>query len=864
MPLTNLLALASLSPILQRLTSRLQAGEPRLVVSGLAGSALPLLIALCHRTTDRPTLAVVEDPEAAEQVKDDLASLLGDEAVYPFPDWEVLPYEHQSPDSEVVGLRLRALDALHRRRPVVVVAPVRALAQKTIPPSLLAGVSLSLRVGDTLSFHAFQSRLVRLGFERTEIVQAPGFFSVRGGIIDLFPFGVERPFRLELFGDDVESIREFDVYTQRSTSTLDRVDILPNREVVIDPATLQDAALRALIAAERAGLDGAELEARILTGGLFEGVERYLPFYHPDAASVLAYLPLDGLICLCEPSRLREQADAYAHEVEEGYAKAAASGEVVPEPSEAFESFGAFLSRLSAYQVAHLTRTSGDSGLPITDGTMVDNGSQPPELNPKSKIQNPKFSSPPEVCDVAAVPTGSFHGALDVLQKRLAEWRGQHAAILVVCDNTGQADRLTELLGPEGDGLGMVVGNLHAGFIIPDLPLVVLTDAEVFSRYRRRQRRRPFKEGILIEDFTSLTEGDYVVHIDHGIGRYLGLQRLVVDERERDCLMIAYADDDRLYIPIEQLHRVQKYIGADGEIPSLSRLGGKAWEQIKARTKKAVQDMAQELIALYAARQARPGFGFSPDTHWQRELEDSFIYEETPDQLKATEEIKQDMERAAPMDRLVCGDVGYGKTEVAIRAAFKAVMDGKQVAVLVPTTILAQQHLTTFSERLADYPVSVQMLSRFKTPQEQKQIIDGLASGAVDIVIGTHRLIQRDVTLKDLGLVIIDEEQRFGVAHKERLKRLKQTVDVLTMTATPIPRTLHMSLVGARDMSIINTPPKDRLPVHTEIVRFDEEVIREAILREVDRGGQVFFVHNRVQSIDSMVHFLQRLLPQVS
>jgi transcription-repair coupling factor (superfamily II helicase) len=410
----------------------------------------------------------------------------------------------------------------------------------------------------------------------------------------------------------------------------------------------------------------------------------------------------------------------------------------------------------------------------------------------------------------------------------------------------------------------MPIGTLHTGFILPDIPLVVMTDSEIFSRYRRRRRRQSFKEGVVIEDFTSLREGDFVVHIDHGIGRYLGLQRIDVDDRERDCLSITYAEEDRLYIPIEQLHRVQKYIGADGEIPTLSRLGGKTWERAKSRTRKAVQEIAEDLIKLYAARQANPGFAFSKDTTWQQEMEESFIYEETPDQLTATADVKADMEKSIPMDRLICGDVGYGKTEVAVRAAFKTVMDGKQVAILVPTTILAQQHITTFTERLADYPVNIKMLSRFVTPKEQKKTLAGLKSGEVDIVIGTHRIISRDIEFKDLGLLVVDEEQRFGVTHKERLKQLENTVDVMTMTATPIPRTLHMSLVKARDMSIINTPPKNRLPVHTEVVRFNDEIIREAILREVDRGGQVYFVHNRVQSIDAVVHFLERMLPQIT
>ena len=831
MPLTQLLDTVTSTPSFLQVSNRLREGDRTFFVAGLAGSSLPLLVAHMHRIDQYPILVVVDRTETAEHVRDDLSSLLDETEVFLFPDWEVLPYDHLSPDNEVIGLRLQALDALRRRERVVVVASIRALMHKTLPPEILASSTIHIATADLVDFNELLDRYVRLGFERVDTVQVTGQFSVRGGIIDVFPYGTLKPFRIEFFGDEVESIRTFDPYTQRSTEQVQKMTILPHREIVIDASAIEDAVLRVLIKAEAHSLDGNEVAAQIQNDGYFDGIERYLPFYHPDATTILSYFPTDALVCLCEPSRLREEAAAFLSEIEDTYTATLDAGDVVPKPADLFEPFAPWLDRLSSYRVAHLIHSSDDA---------------------------------PSWCDIGAVNTGVFHGALDILRTRLAEWREQQATILVVCDNQGQADRLNEILGPDADEVSMIIGTLHAGFVITGVPIVVLTDAEIFSRYRQRRRRPVFKEGVVIEDFTSIVEGDYIVHIDHGIGKYLGLKQLSVDGRERDCLTISYAEEDRLYIPIEQLHRVQKYIGADGEVPSLSRLGGKSWEQLKARTKKAVQDIAQDLVRLYAARQSKPGFSFSTDTLWQRELEDSFIYEETPDQLKSTMEIKQDMERATPMDRLVCGDVGYGKTEVAIRAAFKAVMDSKQVAILVPTTILAQQHFVTFSERMADYPVNIRMLSRFVPPREQKRIREGLKQGEVDLVIGTHRLIQRDVEFNDLGLVIVDEEQRFGVTHKERLKQLKQTVDVMAMTATPIPRTLHMSLVGARDMSVINTPPRDRFPVHTEVVRFDEEIIREAILREVDRGGQVYFVHNRVQSIDAVLFFLERLLPQVS
>ncbi|HVP35644.1 MAG TPA: transcription-repair coupling factor, partial [Terriglobales bacterium] len=434
--------------------------------------------------------------------------------------------------------------------------------------------------------------------------------------------------------------------------------------------------------------------------------------------------------------------------------------------------------------------------------------------------------------------------------------------VYITCENSGQRDRLEELLEKDARKVTFLLLNLSSGFVFPELRLTLLPEHQLFRRYFRRRRKRKFQEGMPISAYTSLSAGDFVVHIDFGIGRYAGLETLSIDEKKRDCLLLIYKDGDKLYVPVEEFNRIQKYIGKDGE-PTLSKLGSPSWEKTKEKTKEVLKEMAEELIQLYAERKAKPGYAFTSDTTWQKELESSFIYEETPDQIEAIEAIKKDMEKPVPMDRLVCGDVGYGKTEVALRAAFKCVMDGKQVAVLVPTTILAQQHHTTFTERLKDYPVKVEVLSRFKSPKEQKQIIESAEKGKVDILIGTHRLLQKDIQLKDLGLLIIDEEQRFGVAHKEKLKRFKKSVDVLTLTATPIPRTLQLSLLGARDMSIINTPPKDRLPIQTSISRFDKELISEAILREADRGGQVYFVHNRIESINSIYNLLRKLLPEL-
>ncbi|MBM3265182.1 MAG: transcription-repair coupling factor, partial [candidate division Zixibacteria bacterium] len=819
------------SPAVQRMLETMGTGERTLKASGLSGSALSVLIASLYRAHPHPTLVAVDTTETAELLRDDLAGLIGADRALLFPAWEVRPYDHISPDMDVVGQRLYALDALVNRHPVTVVAPMRGLLQHTAPPEWVAGAAIRVSIGQRLPPDELITNCVRLGFDRVKLAQTPGQFSVRGGLIDIFPHTLNRPCRIEFFGDEVESLRVFDAHTQRSVESISSLVILPCREVVDDPVYRPDVAERIAEEGRRLSLKTAELIDHIESGGLFDGVERYLPYYHDQTATLVDYLPDDALVFLCERSQLLIEAERFTADYAEAYETHIPASDLVPSPAEAIANFATLETACRRAVVVELTRSAG---------------------------------SDPTWIDVQAQHTGAYHGAMEVLASRITEWTKQGAAIHVVCDNEGQMERLEEIMGGSARLVYLSVGTLHTGFLIPDIPLVILTDAEIFSRYRRKRRTKAFREGVVIEDFTSLREGDFVVHIDHGIGKYAGLQRLKVDERERDCLTVLYGEGDRLYIPIEQLHRVQKYIGADSEAPTLSRLGGKAWEQAKTRAQKAVRDIAEDLVRLYAARQNNPGHAFSSDTPWQREMEDSFIYDETPDQLRAAEDVKADMERSSPMDRLICGDVGYGKTEVAIRAAFKAVMEGKQVAVLVPTTILAHQHLTTFRERLADYPVTIRMLSRFVDAPEQRKVLEGIRQGAVDIVIGTHRMIQKDVGFKDLGLLVIDEEQRFGVTHKERLKQLKHTVDAITMTATPIPRTLHMALVGARDMTLINTPPKDRLPVHTEVVRFSEETIREAILREVDRGGQVFFVHNRVQSIEAMTEFLHKLVPEAT
>jgi transcription-repair coupling factor (superfamily II helicase) len=559
----------------------------------------------------------------------------------------------------------------------------------------------------------------------------------------------------------------------------------------------------------------------------FEGMEAYAPFFYSDETTLQDYLPADATCIILEKDALHEKAEAVKTEAENLFTEKHGRRAMLPAPERLFADIETELSRMGGKTVEIYA------------------------LKPEKDVVKLDFRSPE-----------SFGGSLKVLNSVLDSSVREGYDTFILCDNIGQVERLEEVVSG-GDGhITIGVGNLRQGFVFPDAKLRVLTDHEIFGRYRRRPRYPRFRGEGPISSYRVLNPGDFVVHVNHGIGQYGGVQALTVEGRETECVLVYYQGGDKLFVPIDQLDLLQKYIGKDGEPPSLSKLGGVAWERVKQRTKKAIKEMAEELIRIYALRRARPGHAFKSDTRWQKELEASFIYEDTPDQVRATGEIKADMESRKPMDRLICGDVGYGKTEVAIRAAFKAVMDGKQVAVLVPTTVLAQQHYYTFTERLAEYPLVVEMLSRFRTRKEQKQIIEGLGAGTVDIVIGTHRLIQKDVDFKDLGLVIVDEEQRFGVAHKETFKKMRATLDVLTLTATPIPRTLHMALLGARDMSVIDTPPKDRLPVETEVVQFDEEVILSAVLRELDRGGQVYFVHNRIETIDTVAGHVAEILPE--
>ncbi len=769
-----------------------------------------------------------------------------------YPAWEMLPHESRLPHADVISERLETLVALSGNSKLkvqnskLVVANVVALLQRTFAAGEIAARTRTLNRGDRVEPLDLVEWLEDQGYEPEAQVTQKGEIALRGGILDIYPLTSPWPVRLEFFGDELESLRQFDPLTQVSRDQIASVTLPPGGELGI--------------------------------------LKKMAETAQPQFATLADYLPKDALVLLCEPERLDEQARHYALQV--------------PPGSPFFVDWSELTEQLAAKGMTLLSVLEGD------DFDRIVSEGAAPEETPEDLA--PVAAGERVVFDFSSLDAFRPLGAqapepqIAEAQRReffaqLHRWSRQGYAVHVFCNNDGERERFQEIwkeyglqeLNPdESDGLIIHIGALTRGFLCEEAGLVVVTDAEIFGRYKVQRPRRlksahaQVARSALDVDFTEFEEGDYVVHLQHGIGRYLGLKVLPTTagrkhldpntpppEASQECLVIEYAPHDpdqtapKLYVPVTEAHLVSKYVGAGKARPALNVLGGTRWAKAKAQAERAVRDVASELLAIQAARESQPGHSFAADNTWQREFEGSFIYEETPDQLRAINETKSDMERPKPMDRLICGDVGFGKTEVAIRAAFKAVMDGRQVAVLVPTTVLAQQHFNTFRERMADYPVRVELLSRFRSPRDIKRVLKDLPAGSVDIVIGTHRLLQADIGFKDLGLVVIDEEQRFGVLHKEKFKQLRRLVDVLTLSATPIPRTLYLALTGARDMSTIETPPQDRLPVETIVAQYDERLIRDAIQRELNRGGQVFFLHNRVGTIETTAQKLRGLLP---
>lgn len=817
----------------------------------------PSLVVALQRTLRVPALVITPDAASARTFFYQAQVWTPKpESVVLFPDPDPLFYEHMSADAASAQERLRALALLGglllAPEPPLVVASGRALMRLTPPRRWFHGLPLTIRVGDRVDMVGLLAGLVRMGYQPASIVQEPGQFARRGGIIDVYPAAAETPTRLELFGDEVETLRAFDPLTQRSGEMLEKVLVTPATELVPGPAQSEEP-----LVARAAALDSSRLSEEfrgewseelecLRRGESFDAGDFFLPFFSQEC--LLDWLPPDGLLVLDDGEQVAAAVDELAAQAEEVRREVESRGELplgFPQPYLAWEDLERRLRDWPGVEFAWTESPSDEdtfSELTAAFGTATSHAG--------------RLRTVLEDC-LQLLRDGERVVVVSQQARRLEDlFRERDLYVGVQTGVTGP---------PAPSSLTLVQGSLGEGFrlSLSAGDLVLLTDSEVFGwskpRLPVRRRRRARNAKAFVAD---LSIGDYVVHVEHGVGRFRGLRHMEMHGVQREYLVLEYADGDTLYVPTDQSDRVSRYVGVDEHTPALHRLGGTEWQRAKERVKAAARDVAKELLEIYAAREVVPGHAFSPDTPWQAELETSFPFAETPDQLEAIAEVKRDMESPKPMDRLICGDVGYGKTEVALRAAFKAVNDGYQVAVLVPTTVLAQQHEDTFSARLAAFPVRVEVLSRFRAEREQREVVEGLKLGTVDVVVGTHRLLGSDVEFKKLGLVIIDEEHRFGVMHKERLKQLRKEVDVLTLTATPIPRTLHMALAGVRDLSTMETPPEERLPIKTYVGRYNDEMVREAILRELNRNGQVFFVHNRVQTIDSMCERLERLVPE--
>lgn len=731
-------------------------------------------------------ILVITDTEENERfLKADL-NVISKSKLISFPSTNHKPYDSgQIVDSGSLVLRSEALEGIKSRGKKIVMASAAAISEKVAPPHVLDKVSVSVSKGDTLELDTLKEQLVDQGYNPTRFVDEPGDFAVRGGIFDVYPFAGEYPIRLEFFGDELESIREFDADSQRSVSFLNQAKFIP------DLTNLPDS----------------------------------------EKSSFLSYFDEETALVLINPELISANIEDLFHQSELAYNEL--DDENVSKSEELYLSAAEYFEGISKFNNQVLFGAS----------------------NPDK--ESFKFGSKPQP---------DFHGNFDLLRKDITQQSQTGNHVLICCDNDGQKRRFEELLGERSKQFdySLLIESLHEGFIYPPANLCVYTDHQIFNRYYRPKiKRRKHQGGISFKELKDLNIGDFVVHVDYGIGKFAGFKNIQVKESEQEVVVLRYKDDSVLYVNVSSLHKLQKYSGKEGTAPRITKLGSGEWARKKAQTKKKVKDIARELILLYAKRKAQKAYSFNDDTSWQTEMEANFQFEETPDQDLAIQAVKQDMQSEQPMDRLVCGDVGFGKTEVAVRAAFKAVMDHKQVGVLVPTTILAEQHAKTFQKRMGKFPVSVEVLSRFRSKAEQTKVLKKLDAGEVDILIGTHRILSKDVKFKDLGLLVVDEEQRFGVSAKEKLKEFRAAVDVLTLTATPIPRTLQFSLMGARDLSIINTPPPNRQPVYTEIHSFNEELIKDAILQEMSRGGQVFFINNRVKNIEEVAEMIRRLVPDV-
>ena len=784
----ELLQLFSDNPTYKRLLAEIET-QHSVTANGLAGASLSIFLANMFAATHRPLLVLLSDKEESAYLLNDLEALIGEQQVLFFPDSYRRPYQIEDTDNANVLLRAEVLNELsHSAQPLVVVSYPEALFEKVITRKQLEKNTLKIHKGDQLTIEFLNEVLFSYQFQRTDFVTEPGEFSVRGGIVDVFSFSNNEPYRIEFFGNEVESIRSFDVESQLSTAQLSQITIIPNVE----------------------------------NKGSNEIRQSFLEYISKDTLLVVKEMNSFGT----KIDKLFDKATSIYNQLSKEVKRTS--------PIELYSQASDLLAQMEKFQLVRV--------------------SYPPSEATSGLIER-----------FAITPQPSFNKQFDLLITYLNDKHSEGYKNYILCGTEQQAKRFHDIFEEMEQKVHYqtLLLSLHAGFVDNEQKLNVFTDHQIFERYYKFQLKNGYakKQAITLKELMQLQVGDYVTHIDHGIGKFAGLQKIEVEGKQQEAIKLIYGDRDVLFVSIHALHKITKYNGKDGKPPKIYKLGSGAWKALKQKTKARVKEIAFNLIQLYAKRKEAQGFAFGHDSYMQNELEASFLYEDTPDQSKATADVKADMESPKPMDRLVCGDVGFGKTEVAIRAAFKAVDNGKQVAVLVPTTVLAFQHYQTFSQRMKDFPVRIDYLNRFRTAKEKKNILEELAKGQLDVVIGTHQIVGEKVKYKDLGLLIVDEEQKFGVGVKDKLKSLKENLDVLTLTATPIPRTLQFSLMAARDLSVINTPPPNRYPIDSQVVPFSEEVIRDGIRYEIQRGGQVFFIHNRVENIREVAGMIQRLLP---
>ncbi|MGF7184174.1 transcription-repair coupling factor (superfamily II helicase) [Desulfitispora alkaliphila] len=833
----------------------LDQGLEQQLVYGLTEVQQAYFLASVNMSNSRPILAVTDTEVAAKKLAEELEVLTGTNDVAYLPLRETLPFTVMAASNHLVEQRMRVMELLRFSQKPIVVTSMQGLGQKMMPKGEFTEYWKKIKVGQVIDFSALSNELALMGYERVPTVDTKGQYSVRGGIIDVFPLTMEDPLRLEFFDDEIDSIRSFDLASQRSKDILSEI-VLPPAEEILLPSTRLTTGKDRLEVLLKENPQRETLEEQVKPiidmlemGGSDQRLSSLLPLFYEELSSITDYFPKSPAVFILDPSRCWEEYHKYIEERVETFSDLYARGSSLFKSDENLLTEAELQEDLSSRQLVNMALL--------------------PRKGAKVK--------PQKVVSFSGTLMHNYHAQLETLATDIKTYLREGKIVVLVVTDERREELLQQALDEfnlplEKAGLRkgkilpkrvyMIRGGLSRGFTILQANLVVITEGEIYEQQKKKAVK---KKGSIPKEklapFVDLKEGDYVVHESHGIGKYIGIEKMEIGESHKDYFVIKYAGADKLYVPVDQVDLIQKYVGSEDYAPKLNKLGGNEWNKVKNRVKESVKEMAQELLKLYAIREAQPGFAFSEDNVWQREFEQAFPYEETPDQLRAIIDVKVDMEKSKPMERLLCGDVGYGKTEVALRAAFKAVVDGKQVAVLVPTTILAHQHFKTFKERLANYPVAVDVVSRFRKPKEQRDIMERVKGGRLDILLGTHRLLSKDIKFKDLGLLIVDEEQRFGVAHKEKLKQLKENIDVLTLSATPIPRTLHMSLIGARDLSVIETPPEDRYPVQTFVVEHSPSIIKEAVNKELGRGGQVFYLHNRVSSIEAEARKLQQLLP---